>query len=239
MAVVEAVNTAAPVLWFVHVDHLNRPVKMTNAAKAAVWDAVFLPWGGVHAIAGSATLDARFPGQWFQLETGLHYNWHRSYDPSIGRYTQPDPLGFVDGPSVFGYARGGPQALVDRDGRNTAAGIAAGTPFGPGGMIAGGIAGTGVMLCIAYPELCKKVLDFCLRRDGDPAPPPPTDEECRLEWMEARRVCLDLINEEWEQQQGKRPKRSVRNVTGGFHNDLNKCAKGLVSEQCGGNRIAK
>jgi RHS repeat-associated protein len=117
VAVVEAVQTATPATWYVHVDHLNRPVKMTNAAKAAVWDAIFLPWGGVHAITGTATLDARFPGQWFQLETGLHYNWHRQYDPSIGRYTQADPLGFVDGPSVYGYAGGGPQRSVDPDGR--------------------------------------------------------------------------------------------------------------------------
>ncbi|MEQ1713050.1 MAG: RHS repeat-associated core domain-containing protein, partial [Hyphomicrobium sp.] len=42
------------------------------------------------------TLNARFPGQWFQVESGLHYNWHRHYDPTIGRYTQPDPLVFVD-----------------------------------------------------------------------------------------------------------------------------------------------
>jgi RHS repeat-associated protein len=89
---------------------------MTNAAKAAVWDAAWLPWGGVHSITGAATLDARFPGQWFQLETGLHYNWHRSYDPSLGRYTQPDPLGFVDGPSVYGYVRGQPQSGVDPEG---------------------------------------------------------------------------------------------------------------------------
>jgi RHS repeat-associated protein len=116
LAVVNAVNTAAPVTWTVHVDHLNRPVRMTDAAKAAVWDAVWLPWGGVHSITGTATLDARFPGQWFQLETGLHYNWHRSYDPTIGRYTQPDPLGFVDGPSVYGYAVAAPQQAVDPKG---------------------------------------------------------------------------------------------------------------------------
>ena len=42
-------------------------------------------------------------GQWFQLEAGLHYDWHRSYDPTIGCYTQPDPLGFIDGASVYGY----------------------------------------------------------------------------------------------------------------------------------------
>lgn len=40
LAMVEDVETASPVLWTIHVDHLNRPVKMTNAAKASVWDAV-------------------------------------------------------------------------------------------------------------------------------------------------------------------------------------------------------
>ncbi len=64
-------------------------------------------------------LDARFPGQWFQLESGLHYNWHRHYDPTLGRYTQPDPLGFVDGPSVYGYAKLNPQIHVDPSGENT------------------------------------------------------------------------------------------------------------------------
>jgi RHS repeat-associated protein len=111
-----AVNTATPATYWVSVDHLNRPVKMTTATKASVWDAIWQPWGGNHAITGSATLDARFPGQWFQTETSLHYNWHRSYDPTLGRYTQPDPLGFVDGPSVYGYAKGSPQRWVDRDG---------------------------------------------------------------------------------------------------------------------------
>ena len=62
-------------------------------------------------------MDLRFPGQWFQPEAGLHYNWHRHYDPSTGRYTQPDPLGFVDGPSVYGYAGGSPTEWVDPDGR--------------------------------------------------------------------------------------------------------------------------
>ena len=62
-------------------------------------------------------MDLRFPGQWFQLEAGLHYNWHRHYDPSLGRYTQRDPLGFVDGPSVYGYAGGSPLVFIDKDGR--------------------------------------------------------------------------------------------------------------------------
>ena len=65
------------------------------------------------------------------IKSGLHYNCHRHYDPSIGRYTlrlrayargQPDPLGFVDGPSVYGYVRGMSLSRVDLDGRMVAAG---------------------------------------------------------------------------------------------------------------------
>jgi RHS repeat-associated protein len=113
LAVVNGVGTAGVAVWNVSVDHLNRPVLMTNATKVAMWTAVWQPWGGAHSVTGTATLDTRFPGQWYQSETGLHYNWHRSYDPTMGRYTQPDPLGFVDGPSVYGYAGGRPQSAVD------------------------------------------------------------------------------------------------------------------------------
>jgi RHS repeat-associated protein len=117
LGVVSGIGGTSPQLWMVHVDHLNRPSRMTNATKAVVWNATWLPWGGVHAITGSAALDARLPGQWYQLETSLHYNWHRHYDPTLGRYTQPDPLGFVDGPGVYGYAGGSPHVFVDPTGR--------------------------------------------------------------------------------------------------------------------------
>ena len=117
LAVISAVNTATPVTYFVHADHLNRPVAMTGATKQVVWSASYLPFGGEYQITGPASLDARFPGQWFQMESGLAYNWHRHYDASLGRYTQPDPLGFVDGPSRYAYAVNSPQGNVDPDGR--------------------------------------------------------------------------------------------------------------------------
>ena len=48
--------------------------------------------------------------------SNLAHNWHRTYDPVTGRYTQPDPLGFVDGPSVYAYAGNSPLVKTDRSG---------------------------------------------------------------------------------------------------------------------------
>jgi RHS repeat-associated protein len=151
LAVVNGVGTTGVAVWNVSVDHLNRPVLMTNNLKVAMWTAVWQPWGGAHSITGTATLDTRFPGQWYQSETGLHYNWHRSYDPTVGRYTQPDPLGFVDGPSVYGYAGGMPQQLVDPNGQNIIKG---------GGILAE----KAWQLCMRNPKCAaamSKVKDYC------------------------------------------------------------------------------
>jgi RHS repeat-associated protein len=67
---------------------------------------------------------ARFPGQWFQSETGLHQNWMRDYDPTTGRYMQADPLGLVDGASVYGYARQSPGRYVDPRGTDIQGAVA-------------------------------------------------------------------------------------------------------------------
>ncbi|WP_322892211.1 RHS repeat-associated core domain-containing protein, partial [Yoonia sp. 76] len=53
---------------------------------------------------------------WFQSETGLHQNWMRDYDPTTGGYMQADPLGLVDGASVYGYALQNPGRYVDPTG---------------------------------------------------------------------------------------------------------------------------
>ncbi|WP_425431828.1 RHS repeat-associated core domain-containing protein [Jannaschia pohangensis] len=57
--------------------------------------------------------------KWFQSESGLHQNWMRDYDPTTGRYMQADPLGLVDGASVYGYALQSPFKWVDPTGRYT------------------------------------------------------------------------------------------------------------------------
>jgi RHS repeat-associated protein len=92
LAVVDNVATS-PAIFYVLTDHLMRPLRMTDGSGALAWSVAYEPFGAVASVnAVSSSLDLHFPGQWFQLESGLHYNWHRHYDASTGRYVQPDPL---------------------------------------------------------------------------------------------------------------------------------------------------
>ena len=111
-------------VYFVRTDHIGRPVFATTSAGTQVWSASYLPFGGVHVTTG-APIDLRFPGQWFQLEAGLHQNWMRDYDPTTGRYIEADPLGLVDGARVYGYARQNPGRWVDPRGEQSDPGHAA------------------------------------------------------------------------------------------------------------------
>lgn len=55
----------------------------------------------------------RFAGQYFDTETSYHYNYHRYYDPSIGRYLTSDPIGLAGGLNSYGYANGRPYQNMD------------------------------------------------------------------------------------------------------------------------------
>jgi RHS repeat-associated protein len=111
------------VIYLIRADHIGRPSFATTLAGTKVWSAVYLPFGGVHVTTG-APIDARFPGQWFQTEAGLYQNWMRDYDPTTGRYIEADPLGLVDGASVYGYAGGNPERYVDPRGEMAGAACA-------------------------------------------------------------------------------------------------------------------
>ncbi len=100
---------------------------MTAQNQSWAWDVIYDPFGNVsYSWSNPEVMNIRFPGQWFQLETGLAYNWHRHYDATLGRYVQPDPLGLdalmSDGPSAYGYVGGNPLAHTDPSG-NQAVGV--------------------------------------------------------------------------------------------------------------------
>jgi RHS repeat-associated protein len=101
-------------LSYVHPDHLDRPIAMTASGGPAVaWSARYDPFGNVVSITSPTAMPLRFAGQYFQIEDGLSYNWHRNYDPTLGRYSQADPLGFVDGPGIYNYSRQSAAMRVD------------------------------------------------------------------------------------------------------------------------------
>ena len=85
---------------YYHTDHLGTPILMTNDAGQVVWQAEYLPFGEMASLNEDVDGDGmpvvnnlRFPGQYFDQETDLHYNMARTYYPNIGRYAEADPIG--------------------------------------------------------------------------------------------------------------------------------------------------
>jgi len=92
---------------------------MTDVAGVVVWSASYTPFGTATVNEdpdGDGRLvknNFRFPGQYYDAETGLNYNYFRTYDPLVGRYTQSDPIGLRGGLNVFGYVLNDPVSGFD------------------------------------------------------------------------------------------------------------------------------
>ena len=94
--------------YFYQNDHLGTPQKLVKQNGAVVWSASFTAFGQASVDVETITTNLRFPGQYFDAETGLHYNWHRYYDGGLGRYLEKDPKGLRGGINLFAYAFNNP-----------------------------------------------------------------------------------------------------------------------------------
>ncbi|TAH32495.1 MAG: RHS repeat-associated core domain-containing protein [Alphaproteobacteria bacterium] len=110
-------NSTNELLYILN-DHLRTPTKLTNSAKAVLWDRFQTPFGENASLTGTKETNLRLPGQYFDFESNYHYNLMRDYDAKTGRYLQSDPIGLAGGINRFGYVDGSPINFVDPTGEN-------------------------------------------------------------------------------------------------------------------------
>jgi RHS repeat-associated protein len=109
-------------MYYIHTDHLGTPRAVTNTYQQVVWRWDSDPFGMMAANEdpdGDGTafvFNLRFAGQYYDKETGLHYNYFRYYDPRIGRYITSDPIGLRGGLNTYGYVNGNPLLFIDKFG---------------------------------------------------------------------------------------------------------------------------
>jgi RHS repeat-associated protein len=111
---------AAGELYYIHPDHLGTPRAITRESDNQVvwrWDNTE-PFGNSAPNENPSSLgvfayNLRFPGQYFDVETGTHYNYFRDYDPAIGRYIESDPIGLGGGTNTYAYVSGNPVRFID------------------------------------------------------------------------------------------------------------------------------
>jgi RHS repeat-associated protein len=105
--------------YFYHNDHLGTPQQMTDINGAVVWSARYDSFGKAEVDqASTITNNLRFPGQYYDEETGLHYNWNRYFNPNVGRYMTVDPIGFEGQDSnLYRYCQNNPMLYIDQDGQ--------------------------------------------------------------------------------------------------------------------------
>jgi RHS repeat-associated protein len=107
-------------LYFIHPDHLNTPRLIADQTQKTVWRwdqqepfGVTVPDENPSGL-GAFEFPMRLPGQYFDKETNLAYNYLRDYDPAIGRYVESDPIGLDGGLNTYLYAKADSLSRIDR-----------------------------------------------------------------------------------------------------------------------------
>jgi RHS repeat-associated protein len=221
-------------------DGLGSITSLTNSSGAIVGTYTYDSFGNQTTSTGTVVNPFRYTGREFDTETGNYFYRARYYDPTTGRFLSEDPDGFAAGINFYPYAENNPLRFRDPSGRNPAIalpwlapageGVLAVICFGSGAcetvVVVGGVAaGVGAISYLAY--------DYFRNPRAKPRPnseAPKCEEKrqrnCAQEWAEARAACAVLLAQP----------NPPRGLTGGY-TSVEACARGLVSEACGGNPI--
>jgi RHS repeat-associated protein len=106
-------DPASGLAFFIFSNQLGAPLLVEDVNGRIVWRCTYTAYGAAQIDPGSRiACHLRFPGHYFDGETGLHYNRFRYYSPELGRYLQADPEGIAGGLNLYAYTR---NPLVDVD----------------------------------------------------------------------------------------------------------------------------
>jgi len=117
-----AVPATSGTLYYIHNDQLGTPQALTDESGVVVWTGEYDPFGkatvndDADADGNAVAFNVRLPGQYYDQETGLHYNYFRYYDPGTGRYLTSDPIGLSGGLNTYAYVGGNPLNEIDPTG---------------------------------------------------------------------------------------------------------------------------
>ena len=101
-------------LYYLHDDRLGTPQLATDSTQNIQWQASYEPFGTTPSVSGTITQNLRFPGQYFDVESGWNHNGFRDYMPALGRYAEPDPLGRLGSRNdLYVYVDDNPSNLID------------------------------------------------------------------------------------------------------------------------------
>jgi RHS repeat-associated protein len=142
-------------------DHLNTPRRLVQSDGQVAWQWAYSAFGDEQptiaknrfantalnqsfgsTMVPAVTFNLRYPGQYFDQESGLHYNYHRSYSATTGRYTQSDPIGLDGGWNRYSYVGQNPLQFTDPLGLQIASGGSGAGGLGAGGAIGSGSSGS-------------------------------------------------------------------------------------------------
>jgi len=105
LARVDQVEGEGQKLYYFHTDQIGTPLELTDSEGKIVWQATYRSWGTIETLSiKEVDQNLRYPGQYSDDETSLHYNTFRYYDPEVARFITQDPIGLLGGSNLYNYA---------------------------------------------------------------------------------------------------------------------------------------